>query len=51
MLAREVDPFDAAGGGNHVQAGAFEQARQNATADRAVVDDQRGHFLPGASRA
>ena len=34
-----------AGGGDHLQTGALEQAGQNAPAHRAVVDDERGGVL------
>ena len=45
MLARERDAFEPAGRGDHLQAGALEQAREDAAAHGAVVDDQRGHLL------
>ena len=43
--ARERDAFEPAGRGDHLQARAFEQAGEDAAADRAVVDDERGDLL------
>jgi hypothetical protein len=47
MAPGEVEPFEAAGGRDHVEPGAFEQAGQDPAADGAVVDHEGGHVLPG----
>ena len=45
-VARSI-AFEAAGGGDHLQPGALEQAGQDPAADGAVVHHQRRHVLTG----
>ena len=46
MSPRQLDRFDPSGCGDDADAGAFEQAGQDATVRRAVVDDQSRQLFP-----